>query len=58
MWDCVTGKQIENNFGCIMADEMVCAHVEREEGETMSKKGQTLHHMYLLILDYFHTHRA
>eukprot|EP00731_Ephydatia_muelleri_P018094 Em0011g134a len=22
MWDCVTGKQIENNFGCIMADEM------------------------------------
>ncbi|XP_023230728.1 DNA repair and recombination protein RAD54-like [Centruroides sculpturatus] len=22
MWDCVTGKQIENNYGCIMADEM------------------------------------
>ena len=23
MWDCVTGKRIEDNFGCIMADEMV-----------------------------------
>lgn len=22
MYDCVTGKQIEDNFGCIMADEM------------------------------------
>ncbi|CAG0921340.1 unnamed protein product [Notodromas monacha] len=22
MWDCVTGRQIENAFGCIMADEM------------------------------------
>ncbi|KAK2168719.1 hypothetical protein NP493_1222g00037 [Ridgeia piscesae] len=22
MYDCVTGQQIENNFGCIMADEM------------------------------------
>ncbi|XP_015917010.2 DNA repair and recombination protein RAD54-like [Parasteatoda tepidariorum] len=22
MWDCITGKQIENSFGCIMADEM------------------------------------
>lgn len=22
MYDCVTGKQIEENFGCIMADEM------------------------------------
>ena len=22
MWDCVTGKQIVDNFGCIMADEM------------------------------------
>ncbi|KFM59190.1 DNA repair and recombination protein RAD54-like protein, partial [Stegodyphus mimosarum] len=22
MWDCVTGKQIENSYGCIMADEM------------------------------------
>ena len=23
MYDCVTGVQIENYFGCIMADEMV-----------------------------------
>lgn len=23
MYDCVTGKQIENSTGCIMADEMV-----------------------------------
>ena len=23
MYDCVTGQQIEKNFGCIMADEMV-----------------------------------
>lgn len=22
MYDCVTGKQIEDNYGCIMADEM------------------------------------
>lgn len=22
MYDCVTGKQIEENYGCIMADEM------------------------------------
>lgn len=22
MYDCVTGVQIPNNFGCIMADEM------------------------------------
>jgi DNA repair and recombination RAD54-like protein len=22
MWDCVTGRQIENAHGCIMADEM------------------------------------
>ena len=22
MYDCVTGKRIEENFGCIMADEM------------------------------------
>ncbi|XP_054724428.1 DNA repair and recombination protein RAD54-like [Uloborus diversus] len=22
MWDCITGKQIENSYGCIMADEM------------------------------------
>jgi DNA repair and recombination RAD54-like protein len=22
MWDCVTGQQIEENYGCIMADEM------------------------------------
>ena len=22
MWDCVTGVQIPNGFGCIMADEM------------------------------------
>ena len=25
MWDCVMGTTIENNYGCIMADEMVCA---------------------------------
>ena len=31
MWDCVTGKQIENNFGCIMADEMVCEREGRRE---------------------------
>ena len=24
MWDCVVGDRIPNNFGCIMADEMVC----------------------------------
>ncbi len=24
MWDCVTGTTIQDNFGCIMADEMVC----------------------------------
>ena len=24
MYDCVTGTQIEDNYGCIMADEMVC----------------------------------
>ena len=23
MYDCVTGQQIEDNYGCIMADEMV-----------------------------------
>ena len=23
MWDCVVGDRIPNNFGCIMADEMV-----------------------------------
>ena len=23
MWDCVVGDKIPNNFGCIMADEMV-----------------------------------
>ena len=23
MYDCVTGQQIEGNYGCIMADEMV-----------------------------------
>ena len=23
MYDCVTGQQIENSYGCIMADEMV-----------------------------------
>jgi len=26
LWDSVTGKQIDDNYGCIMADEMVrCA---------------------------------
>ena len=24
LYDCVTGKRIENSFGCVMADEMVC----------------------------------
>ena len=23
MWDCVMGRTIENNHGCVMADEMV-----------------------------------
>ena len=23
MWDCITGSTIEDNYGCIMADEMV-----------------------------------
>ena len=27
MWDCVTGATIENNCGCIMADEVVCVCV-------------------------------
>ena len=26
MWDCVMGLTIEDNYGCIMADEMVKGH--------------------------------
>ena len=27
MWDCVNGITIPDNYGCIMADEMVCVCV-------------------------------
>ena len=27
MWDCVTGVTIKDNYGCIMADEMVRANL-------------------------------
>lgn len=28
MWDCVMGRTIEGNYGCIMADEMVWGYQE------------------------------
>lgn len=31
MYDCVTGQRIPDNFGCIMADEMVFTQMTQSE---------------------------
>ena len=42
MYDCVTGQQIEGNYGCIMADEMVSFSMGPSHGQGAEQHDTTI----------------